>query len=378
MTNSSERMDLAFLLQTGLSSFSLDENNIPLETFKAFVHFVAFLVTSVFTWLITVTVRHHQDLRQNPSYILLCLHCICVTGFNITGAAVHGLRSLHWAISRIACWILFDLQVVMARGLMITLTLMSISTCLSICMPLRFPILVHRFHRLVTLGACILALLNPVVFTILACLRFPWVYVVGLDTQCSTALEGTACIASAFALLLLLVLFIIGSYVAIYLEGRRAGHFTESNSKGRRTILIHTLQISLHILPSLIIISRHQETLPVAMSIFLIFSFAQSMSPVIFGLRCKELYKEMPHLLPCLGGLCGSHGHIGSMDTTSTQTITNGETGPSVEIESSISMDINTACIITTEQEVIEGSDILEVQTSLNPKIAAPVFKNTE
>uniref|UniRef100_A0A672R370 G-protein coupled receptors family 1 profile domain-containing protein n=1 Tax=Sinocyclocheilus grahami TaxID=75366 RepID=A0A672R370_SINGR len=228
-----------------MTSSNLADSNRLLETIKSFVHFGAFIVTGLFTCLIIATVRNNQQLHQNPRYILLCQHCICVTGFNIMGAVVHALRSLRWPVSRITCWILFDLQVVMARGLMITLTLMSISTCLSICMPLRYPILVQRFYLL----------------------------------------------------LLLLVLLIIISYVAIYLEGRRAGHFTRSNSKGRRTILIHSLQMSLHILPSLIIISRHQEALPIAVSIFILFSFAQSLSPVVFGLRCKELYKDMPQFL---------------------------------------------------------------------------------
>uniref|UniRef100_A0A8C1ZU17 G-protein coupled receptors family 1 profile domain-containing protein n=1 Tax=Cyprinus carpio TaxID=7962 RepID=A0A8C1ZU17_CYPCA len=249
-----------------------------LEIVKAFVHFGAFIVTGLFTCLIIATVWHNQGLRQNPRYVLLCQHCVCVTGFNIMGTVIHSLSCLRWPISRITCWILFNLQVVMAQGLMITLTLLSISTCLSICMPLRYPILVQRLHHWVALVACILALLNPEVFTVLACVGFPWDYVLGL--------EGT----------------LIISYMTVYLEGRRAGHFTQSNSKGRRTILIHSLQMSLHIIPSLIIISRHQEALPIAVSIFILFIFAQSLSPVVFGLRCKELYMQMPQFLPCCWG----------------------------------------------------------------------------
>lgn len=267
------------------------------------------------------------------------------------GAAVHGLRSLRWPISRIVCWILFDMQVVMARGLMITLTLMSISTCLSICMPLHYPTLVQRSQRWVMLVACVIALLNPVVFTVLACARSPWDHVIGLDTECSTALEGTACIASAFTLLILLVLLIIVSYVVIYLEGTRAGHFTRSNSKGRRTILIHSLQISLHLLPSVIIISRHQETLPVALAIFVVFSFAQSLSPVVFGLRCKELHKEMLHFMPLFWGNCCGCRLIGSMDTISTGTMASTETGASIETNTSICMATVTPSAIITECE---------------------------
>ncbi|XP_073705869.1 probable G-protein coupled receptor 148 [Garra rufa] len=360
MTNSSDRMDLAFVLEKGLTSTNLADNNRILETVKAFVHFGAFTITGLFTCLIITTVRHNHELRQNARYVLLCQHCICVTGFNIMGAVVHGLRSLRWPMPRITCWILFDLQIVMARGLMITLTLMSISTCLAICMPLRYPILVQRLYHWVALVACFLALLNPVVFTVLACVRFPWDYVVGLDTECSTALEGIACIASALALLLLLVLLIILSYVAMYLEGRRAGHFTRSNSKGRRTILIHSLQMSLHIVPSLIIITRHQEALPVAVPIFILFSFAQSLSPVVFGLRCKELYKEMPQFRPSFCGTSSSSGHIGSMDSVSNGTITSAETAASTETNASTSMATSTPSAITTDGEN-ERSDFTEL-----------------
>ncbi len=351
-----------FISFTQVTISNQTDSNRALETVKAFVHFGAFIVSGLFTSLIIVTVRHNQELHQNPRYVLLCLHCICVTGFNIMGTVVHALRCLRWPVSRITCWILFDLQVVMARGLMITLTLMSISTCLSICMPLHYPILVQRLYRWVALVACILALLNPVVFTVLACVRFPWDYVVGLDTECSTALEGTACIASALALLLLLVLFIIISYVAIYLEGRRAGHFTRSNSKGRRTILIHSLQMSLHILPSLIIISRHQEALPVAVSIFILFSFAQSLSPVVFGLRCKELYKDMPHFLTCFWGDCGSCGNAGSIESTSNGTSTSAETDASIETNASTCMTTSPPSAIITEHESeTEGSEFAEL-----------------
>ncbi|KAG1969311.1 component of Sp100-rs-like [Pimephales promelas] len=349
--------------QTGLTSSGLAENNRLLETVKASVHFGAFIVTGLFAFLIIATVRHNQELRQNPRYVLLCQHCICVSGFNIMGAAVHGLRGLRWPISRITCWILFDLQVLMARGLMITLTLMSISTCLSICMPLRYPILVQRFHRWVMLVACVLALLNPVVFTVLACAQSSRDHVLGLDTECSTALEGTACIASALALLLLLALLIIVSYVAIYLEGRRAGHFTQSNSKGRRTILIHSLQISLHLLPSIIIISRHQETLPVAVVIFVVFSFAQSLSPVVFGLRCKELREEMQHFLPLFWGNCFGFWYNGSMETISTGTMTSAETRTSIETNTStcIATIVTPSAIVTECEGEKERSGFIDV-----------------
>ncbi|KAI4897694.1 hypothetical protein NFI96_015719, partial [Prochilodus magdalenae] len=283
--------------------------------------------TGFFTYLITVAVFRSFELRQNPRYILLCQHCACISGFNMAGAVLHCLRSLRWPTTRLTCWILFDLQVVMARGLTMTLTLMCMCTCLSICQPLRFPALIRRSFCWVLLLTWLLALVNPLVFTILACIQQPWDYVIGVDTKCSTALESKACIISALLLLILMVLLIIGSYLLIYLEGRRAGHFSQSNSKGRRTILIHSLQMSLHILPAIIIIARLQQILPVAVATFLVYSIAQSLSPVVYGLRCQELQEELPRFIPqCLRGCVGSSANL---EITSTGTITSSGTATS-------------------------------------------------
>lgn len=273
-------------------------NQPLLDMVKACVHSVMFVATGVFTYVITVTVRGSPHLRRNAHYLLLLQHCICLTGFNATGGVLHGLRALRLPVARLACWILFDLQVVMARGLVFTLTLMCVCTCLSVRCPLRYEALVCTLYRWVIFVMWTLALINPVVFTALACAQHPWRYVISPDVECSTVLEGKACIISALLLLFLMVLLIFSSYILIYLEGHRAGHFSQSNSKGRRTILIHMLQISLHIFPSFIIISRVHQVLVVAVITFLIFSISQFLSPVVYGLRCKQLNEELPRFFP--------------------------------------------------------------------------------
>ncbi|XP_066511370.1 probable G-protein coupled receptor 148 [Hoplias malabaricus] len=308
MSNLTRAMDLPSELQTGLQNSSSSLENLQvLDSVKACVHSMAFMVTGLFTYLITVTVLGSPGLRQNPRYVLLCQHCVCISVFNISGAVLHCLRSLRWNVARITCWILFDLQVVMARSLIMTLTLMCLCTCLAICQPFQYPILIRRSFLWIMLLIWLLALVNPVVFTVMACTHQPWEYVIGLDAKCSTALEGKACITSSLLLLVVIVLLIISSYLLIYLEGRRAGHFSQSNSKGRQTILIHSLQMSFQILPAVIIITRLQQTLAVALATFLVFSIAQSLSPVVYGLRCRELQEELPRFLPhCLRGWINS------------------------------------------------------------------------
>ncbi|XP_053083736.1 uncharacterized protein LOC128317158 [Pangasianodon hypophthalmus] len=274
------------------------DNQRLLDMVKACVHSGMFVAIGVFTYVIAVTVHGSPHLRRNAHYLLLLQHCVCLTGFNAAGGVLHGLRALRLPVPRLACWILFDLQVVMARGLTFTLTLMCMCTCLSVCCPLRYEALVRSLYRWVIVLTWILALINPVVFTALAWAQQPWRYMIAPDTACSTALEGKACIISSLLLLFLMVLLIFSSYILICLEGHHAGHFSQSNSKGRRTILIHVLQISLHILPTFIIISRVHQVLVIAIITFLIFSISQFLSPVIYGLRCNELNKEIPQFFP--------------------------------------------------------------------------------
>lgn len=269
-----------------------------LDVVKTCVHSVMLVTISMFTYVIAVTVHGSLHLRRKAHYLLLLQHCVSLSGFNAAGGVLHAIRALRYPVTRLTCWILFDLQVVMARGIIFTLTLMCMCTCVSVCWPLHYEALVRVLYRWVIFLTWILALITPLVFTVMECMKKPWSFVTAADSECSTALEGNACIISALSLLFLMALLIFSSYVLICLEGHNAGHFSRSNSKGRRTILIHLLQISLHIVPSIIIISRMHQELVVQILTFLIFSISQVLSPVIYGLRCKELNTEVPQLFP--------------------------------------------------------------------------------
>ncbi|TST47706.1 Olfactory receptor 4K17 [Bagarius yarrelli] len=274
------------------------ENPLFMEVVKVCLHSVMFMAIGAFTYVIVVTVNGSPHLRRNVHYLLLLKHCVCLTSFNAAGSVLHCIRALRLSVTRLACWSLFDFQVVMGRGIVFTLTLMCMCTCLSVCSPLHYEGVVRASYRWVMLVMWILALINPLVFTVLACMQKPWDYVIAPDPDCSTALEGDACIISAFLLLIVMVLLIFISYVLICLEGHHAGHFSSSNSKGRCTILIHALQISLHIVPIFIILSRVRLELAEELITFLIFSISQVLSPIIYGMRCKELNREFPRFFP--------------------------------------------------------------------------------
>ncbi|XP_058228762.1 olfactory receptor 4N2-like [Hemibagrus wyckioides] len=274
----------------------ISDNYYTLEVVKACVDSVMFVAMCVFTYVIKVTEHDSLHLDHEVHYRLLLQQSICLMGFNAAGSAIHGIRSLRLPTTRLTCWILFDLQVVMGRG--ITLTLMCMCACLSVCRPLHYRTLVRSLYRWMMLAAWFLALINPLVFTVVAFAQNPWSYLLSPDSQCPTALEDKGFTISVLLFLDIMTLFMFLSYILICLEGHYTGHFSESNTKGRLTILVHVLQISLYFVTVYIIISHVQQELIVEIVTFLIFSILQVLSPVIYGLRCKELNMEILRLFP--------------------------------------------------------------------------------
>uniref|UniRef100_W5MNE1 G-protein coupled receptors family 1 profile domain-containing protein n=1 Tax=Lepisosteus oculatus TaxID=7918 RepID=W5MNE1_LEPOC len=277
-------------------SNSTDDKHNTEETMKTYVHLLAFIFTFVFSYCIMRTIRKEAALRNQVRYILLCHHLICVVAFFGVGILFHGLRMFRVAVPRIVCWIIFDIQVTLGRGIILTLTLMALNTCLSVCAPLRYLSIIHSLKGKVIIITWILATLNPVWSTIQASCTVQLTYLTERDPTCPTALHGTDSRIAAIVFLSLLSLLIIFSYCLIYREGKRAGHFSRSNIRGRKTILIHSLQMSLHIIPTFIILATVRKPFEVKLLSFLVFSVAQALSPIVFGLRSKELKSKLPEI----------------------------------------------------------------------------------
>ncbi|XP_055740246.1 uncharacterized protein LOC129824579 [Salvelinus fontinalis] len=272
MSNDSN-YDVAVEQNTGLLNATISGDDVGLlDTVKVCVHGGIFLTTFFFTYLIVVTVFHTAELRRNVRFVLLFQHCACVTSFNGVGTVLHGRRALRVPINRLTCWVLFDFQVALGRGIGITLTLMAINTCLSILRPLHYPTLVRRIRS----SVMVLAWLE-------------------LDPVCSTTLESPTSRFSSLALVVLLIR-------AHLHGGLPGGHFSRSNSSGCRTIPIHMLQMILYLLPLVPlvpIITRWKHNMAATVTNFVVFLVGQALSPVVYGLRCRELREQLSRFLPC-------------------------------------------------------------------------------
>lgn len=92
---------------------SSSDNHYTLEVVKACVHSVMFVAMRVFTYVIKLTEHDSLHLDHEVQHRLLLQHCFCLMGFDAVSSVIHGVRSLCLPTTRLICWILFNLEVVM-------------------------------------------------------------------------------------------------------------------------------------------------------------------------------------------------------------------------------------------------------------------------
>ncbi|XP_066454255.1 odorant receptor 131-2-like [Eleutherodactylus coqui] len=290
-----------------------------LETIKASFYLLDFLICSVFTFLITQTVWSSTVLKNEVRYFFLCHHLVCLTLFFGLGTIFSYIRTFEVFAPVLVCWLLFAAQITFGKAAQLTLAIMALNTCIAVCWPLKYLTFVHSIKSKLILCLWIISLLDPVVSLFYEGIQKGPQEIVRLDPTCPTTLSSTLSRIAGVAFILLLAIIILASYIIMFREGKRAGHFTTSNCQARRTILIHGLQIALHMFPTLINISigGTNKYIILHLTSFIIFSLAQCLSPVVYGLRCTELRQKFIERQHCCG-LCNIYSAESyQMNTTS-------------------------------------------------------------
>ncbi|XP_069831711.1 odorant receptor 131-2-like [Dendropsophus ebraccatus] len=286
-----------------MNSTNDSSSNRLLHTLKGSFFLLDFLICSVFTILITQTVWKDSVLKKEVRYFFLCHHLVFLTLFFGFGTITSYLRAFQVNAPVIVCWILFAVQIIVGRAVLLTLVLMALNTCIAVCWPLKYLGLAHSLKYKLIVCLWIIALLDPVVSLVYEGIQKGHQYVVQKDQNCPNTISSTSQRITGIVFIIILVLVILGSYIIMFREGKRAGHFTKSNRQAKRTILIHGLQSALHILPTLmnIWISGKGDYFILDLFNFIIFSLAQCLSPVVYGLRSSELRQKFIERRYCCG-----------------------------------------------------------------------------
>uniref|UniRef100_A0A8D0KCQ2 G-protein coupled receptors family 1 profile domain-containing protein n=1 Tax=Salvator merianae TaxID=96440 RepID=A0A8D0KCQ2_SALMN len=260
---------------------------------KGCLYLANFIFITAVTILIVKTMRKKPTMKKEIRYFLLCHHLLCSSLYCCFGMVSNMIQMFH--VKQVWIWITFGVQAAVGKTVLVTLALMAMNTCLAICWPLRYPAFLHAVKLRVIICVWIGTILISVCLIIAESAYSDPEEVSEVELSCPALLSSNFAKITGIALILLLSAIITTAYFFLYREGKHRGHFNSSNKKARKTIIFHGLQISFYIIPSLIIraIGKDAKYTAVKFAAFVFFIFAQSFSPVVYGLRNKELQEEI-------------------------------------------------------------------------------------
>uniref|UniRef100_A0A8C9JDD2 G-protein coupled receptors family 1 profile domain-containing protein n=1 Tax=Piliocolobus tephrosceles TaxID=591936 RepID=A0A8C9JDD2_9PRIM len=268
-------------------------------TVKASVYVFTFSFATVITVIIMAIVSQNSKLRGEARYILLCQHLLCISSYCGLGILFQGMPALLANSPLLICWVVFGAKLSVGDGILFTLALMALNTYMAICWPLRYLSFVDSVKYRILAGTWMTIMLKNVCLFVIEGTKPTVIAVLKLEPLCPVILNGTPARATGMVFIFLLLSIILISYSLIYHKGKRTGHFNRSNIKARKTVLIHLVQISLHIIPPLIFIGLGKVCgvffFALNLVVFGIFAFAQCFNSLIYGLWNKELHSRLHH-----------------------------------------------------------------------------------
>lgn len=272
-------------------------------TVKASVYVVAFSFATLITVIIITIVLQNSKLRKEVRYILLCHHLLCISSYCGLGVVFQGMRAFLANSPVLVCWVVFGAQLSVGEGILFTLALMAAHTYLVICWPLTSVSFVDSVKYKILAGTWFIIILKNACLFLIEGTGPTQIALLKSELLCPVVLNGIPARAIGMVFLFLLLSIILVSYSLIYKEGKRAGHFNRSNIKARKTVLIHLVQLGLHVIPTLLFIGLGKMCgvffFALNLVLFGVFAFAQCFNPLIYGLWNRELQSRLYRWMCC-------------------------------------------------------------------------------
>ncbi|KAM9846458.1 odorant receptor 131-2-like [Aulostomus maculatus] len=262
------------------------------------------------------TLRSKPVFRETPRYILLYNLLFGDTAQLVMSQLMYLLAACQMKLSYPVCGVLFMIALLTNDISPLTLVLMSLERYVAVCYPLRHATIISiRNTGLAIITAWSFSLLNVVIRVILL-LQFPFQDLQSLQMKdtCSTALMFLVPASDHFDKAYTGLVFasagvaVISSYIGVIVAARSASTDKASAHKGRKTLLLHLMQLSLSLLstmhsPAVLSITRTLQRLAVVRikNVFYVgmFLLPRCLSSLIYGLRDQTIRPVLIYHLCC-------------------------------------------------------------------------------
>ncbi|CAM9937459.1 unnamed protein product [Lampetra fluviatilis] len=275
------------------------------------MHSTMWLLSVAFASLVLYLMLKSRSLRQKLRFFLLMSLIISQVIFNSIQVVFYILLLCQYQLSRAMCAVYFLILFSTLNNELFSVMAMSVDRYVAICWSLRVRNAVITIALVAASGPFALFLAEE----ILAERHNPNM----ICTVDNVTLFNTGQMRVVYSVFRVCAssLVVVISYILIYREGRRSGVFSVENTNARRSILYHGLQLSLFILPTILlqvlaafgrrIAITFQMYEAILMTHLVVFSVAQGLGLVIYGVRITHLRNSMCRVLGINRAAIGVH-----------------------------------------------------------------------